>query len=121
MNDVDRFTDVNDDKKRKRILCENSIFIGQALAITKNCMMSKNNDDLQLLFITLFCALSDALGNSHVDFSHFFSYTTKLSSPVLLAFQLSIKNRTCCVRETVYSKKSQQKIFLRLCCFINFE
>ena len=25
------------------------MFIGWALAITKNCMMSKNNDDFQLL------------------------------------------------------------------------
>ena len=94
--------------KNKRILCENSIFIGQLLAITKNCMMSKNNDDLQLLFIILFCTLSDALGNRHINFSHFCSYTTKLSSSVLLAFQLPVENRTC-VRD---SKKPQQKIFL---------
>ena len=111
MNDVDRFTDVNDDKKRKRILCENSLFIGQALAFTKNFMMSKNNDDLHLLFITLFCALSDDLGNSYIDFSHFCSYTTKLSSRVLLAFQLPIKSRTCCVRETFIVKNHNRKFF----------
>ena len=48
-------------------------------------------------------------------------YTAKLSLPVLLAFQFPIKNRACCVRETIYSKKPQQKLFLQLCCLINFE
>ena len=54
-------------------------------------------------------------------FSYFCSYTTKLSPPVLLAFQLPIKNRMCCVLETIYSKKPQHTNFLWLYCFINFE
>ena len=39
-------------KKQRSILCENTIFIGQyLLQLQKNCMMSKNNDDLQLLLL----------------------------------------------------------------------
>ena len=38
-------------KKRKMILCENSIFIGQTLAITKKLCDELNNDDLQLLLL----------------------------------------------------------------------
>ena len=39
------------DKKHKMILCENSIFIGQTLAITKKLYDELNNDDLQLLLL----------------------------------------------------------------------
>ena len=102
---------LNDDKKRTRILCENSIFIEQALAITKNCTMSKNNDDLQLLFITLFCAQSDALGNSHTDFSYFCSYTTKLLSPVLLAFNFPLKTGRAAFGKQFIVKNHNTRIF----------
>ena len=98
---------MNDDKKRKIILRENSIFIGQDLQLQKNCMISKNNDDSQLLLLC-FVPPSDVLRNRHIDFSRSCSYATKLSSPVLLTFQLPIKNRACYVRETIYSKKPQQ-------------
>ena len=107
-------------KNVKEYCVKTQYLSGRHLQLQKNCMMSKN-DDLQLLFITLFCPLSDALGNRHIKFSHFCFYTTKLSSSVLLAFQFPIKNRTCCVRETIYSKKPQQKLFLQLCFLINSE
>ena len=58
--------------------------------------------------ITLFCPLSDALRNHHIHFFCACSYTTKLLSPVLLAFQLPFKIRTCYVQEISYSKKLQQ-------------
>ena len=44
-------------------------------------------------YFVLFC-LSDPLRNRHIDFSRSCSYTTKLSSPVLLAFQLPIEKAT---------------------------
>ena len=94
-------------KNAQEFCVKTQYLLGRHLQLQKNCK------HLQLLFITLFCALSDdALGNHHIDFSHFCSYTTKLLSPVLLAFQLPIKNRMCCVQETIYSKKPQQKFFL---------
>ena len=108
-------------KNVKDFCVKTQYLLGRHLQLQKNGMMNKNNGDLQLLFITLFCSLSDALGNNHIKFSHFCFYTTKLLSPVLLAFQFPIKNRMCCVRQTIYSKKPQQKFFLQLCCFINFE
>ena len=58
--------------------------------------------------ITLFCPLSDALRNHHIHFFCACSYTTKLWSPVLLAFQFPFKSRTCYVQEISYSKKLQQ-------------
>ena len=61
-----------------------------------------------LAVITLFCPLSDALRNHHIHFFCACSYTTKLWSPVLLAFQLPFKSRTCYVQEISYSKKLQQ-------------
>ena len=81
-------------------------FIGLALAITK-----KLHDQQKWWFavvITLFCPSSNALRNHHIDFSSSCSYKTKLSSPVLLAYQLPIKNGVCYVQETIYSKKPQQ-------------
>ena len=77
--------------------------------------LSKNNDDLQFLFITLFFPLSDVLGNHHIKFSHFCFYTTKILSPVLLAFQFPIKNRMCCVQETIYSKNNHNRNFFYSC------
>ena len=47
---------------------------------------------------------------------------SSLKKPTPLPVQLPIKNMTCWVGKTIYSKKLQQKFFfLRLCCFINFE
>ena len=77
-------------KNVKEFCVKTQYLLGRHLQLQKNCTMSKNNDDLQLLFITLFCPLSDAFGNHHIKFSLFCFYTTKLSSPVLLAFQFPI-------------------------------
>ena len=95
-------------KNVKEFCVKTQYLLGRHLQLQKNWVMSKNNDDLQAVFITFFCPSSDALRNHLIDFSCSCSYTTKLLSPVLLAFELSIKNRTCCVQETIYSKKPQQ-------------
>ena len=79
-------------KNVKEFCVQMQYLLGRHLQLQKNCMINKNNDDLQLLFCP---PPSDALRNPYIDFSCSCSYITKLLSPVLLAFQLPIKNRTC--------------------------
>ena len=88
------------------ILCENSIFFGQVLAITKKIVRWAKI----MMICSCYYFVSPPIWDLKKPPYWFFwclFYTIKLSSPVLLAVQLPITNRAC-VRELIYSQKSQQ-------------